>query len=63
MQPGRLYIATDTSAYSKLGHGGVVSAGTRALMLPFKEGIIPVHTAIPGECGRSRTGHGARDEL
>ncbi|KAI8982778.1 hypothetical protein BD414DRAFT_491102 [Trametes punicea] len=62
VKPGRIYAATDNAATSELGHITVVRAGSRLIQLPFKDGVIPAHTATPGECGTSAQ-EPVRDEL
>ena len=62
VQPRRLYAATDNAQTSELGHTTVVAAGSLILQLPFKDGIVPPHTAVPGGCGASLTAQ-VRDEL
>ena len=61
VKPHKLYIATDTAETSELGHITVVRAGSRLIQFPFKDGIIPEHTATSGECGAAA--QVARDEL
>jgi hypothetical protein len=60
VKPSRLYVATDNAETSELGHITVVHAGSRILQFPFKDGTIPAHSAVSGECG---TPHAVRDEL
>ncbi|THH26438.1 hypothetical protein EUX98_g7750 [Antrodiella citrinella] len=61
VQPSRLYIATDNAATSELGHITVVHKGSRLIQFPFKDGVIPEHTATPGEC--ASTAARTRDEF
>ena len=58
----KLYIATDIPETSELGHITVISAGSRFLQFPYKDGLVPAHTAVPGECGTSKVAL-LRDEL
>ncbi|KAI0689026.1 hypothetical protein C8T65DRAFT_700398 [Cerioporus squamosus] len=60
VKPSKLYIAADNAATSKLGHYTVVRAGSRLLQFPFKDGVVPEHTASKGECEVS---HMVHDEL
>ncbi|KAI0668416.1 hypothetical protein C8Q78DRAFT_256913 [Trametes maxima] len=63
VKSGRLYAATDNAETSKLGHITVVRAGSRLLQFPFKDGVIPDHTATPGECESAELSEPRHDEL
>ncbi|KAI0355413.1 hypothetical protein OH77DRAFT_323628 [Trametes cingulata] len=63
VKPNQIYAATDNAATSQLGHITVVRAGSRILQFPFKDGVIPEHTATDGECGASDSSEQLRDEL
>ena len=60
IKSGLLYAAADTADVSAIGHITTVHRGSRLVQFPFKDGVIPDHTTVHGECPKAI---GSRDEL